>query len=73
MKPPFKYLRILLTLMTVPREYQYWVEDNEKLIVPNAMLPSWIAVINALEALDADYEKMFPEYLIDNQGEQDAE
>jgi hypothetical protein len=58
--------------MTVPNEYQYWVKDNEKLIVPNEMLPSWIAVINALEALEKDYTLLFPEYFIHGE-EEDAE
>jgi hypothetical protein len=56
--------------MTGPKEYQYWLKDNDKLIVPDALLPSWIATITALEALEEDYKKLFPEYFI---GEEDED
>ena len=61
MQVPLSYLKILVTLMTGTPKYNYWDIDNKKLVIPDAMLPSWIAVINGLEALQEDYEREYPE------------
>ena len=47
--------------MTSCPEYKYWEKDNDKLKLKNEMLPSWVAVVHGLEALNEDYKKYYPE------------
>lgn len=42
-------------------EYRYWEKDNDKLELKDEMLPSWIATLNALEALLSDMKRLYPE------------
>lgn len=76
MEAPLKYLRVLLTLMTGCPEYRYWEKDNPLLKLKQEMLPSWVAVLNGLEALHEDYEKHYPELFKaeeqDERAEQDS-
>ena len=46
-----KKTRELLVIMTGCPEYKYWLPDNDKLVIPDGILPQWTAVIASLEAL----------------------
>lgn len=65
MQTALKHVLVLLTLMTGCPEYKYWIKDNDKLVIPDNMMPSWIAVISSLEALEKDYRKNYPELFND--------
>jgi hypothetical protein len=43
-------------MLTSPK-FKYWEKDNKEFIIPNEMMASWVATVNALEALEADYNK----------------
>lgn len=61
MKSIDKHGRVLLTLMTGCPEFKYWLKDNDKLTLKDGMVPSWVATINALEALITSIETHYPE------------
>ena len=46
-----KQARVLLTLMTGLPEFQFFKQDNDKLILKDSDLPIWSGNIRSLEAL----------------------
>jgi hypothetical protein len=40
------------------KKYKYWQSDNKDYCIPPSLLPSWVAVVQGIEAFRAAYEEL---------------
>ena len=50
-----KKMAELVILLTETEKYKYWEADNKELVVPDELLPQWVAAVTGMEATIAKY------------------